>query len=288
MFFHFQLTPIAEIKPWGKKDDLSLHWFGLSDGRYWIQIGETEVFRYSKAILAAYPPQDLALATPSLDPYLDYYVVRLWEDILEIVPDILDPLPAPLVQRMEPIDQWLQWCQKARSWQGYPEETEETEIPDARREMYNEALLWWWDRKLYTGAVRFHPGMRFWSDGQFVHCLWDSRDSRDPRLDGQLIWEAVYGTEVIPVTTFLEAVTSFNIRFISAMAERVHTVQASWPRPEITLDLAQLAREHVQRSEHFAQRLAEVPTRAKAATQWERILEALKAIENDPGFRAMP
>jgi hypothetical protein len=133
MFFHFQLTPIAEIKPWGKKDEPSLHWFGLSDGRYWIQIGETEVFRYSKTVLAAYPPQDPALATHSLDPYLDYYVARLWEDILEIVPDILDPLPAPLVQRMEPIDTWLQWCQKAHIWQEDPQEICSEEALDARR-----------------------------------------------------------------------------------------------------------------------------------------------------------
>jgi len=285
MFFHFQLTPIAEIKPWGKKNEPSLHWFGLSDGRYWIQIGETEVFRYSKAVLAAYPPQDQALATHSLNPYLDYYVTRLWEDILEIVPDILDPLPAPLVQRMEPIDTWLQWCQKAHIWQEDPQEICSEETLDARRDMYNEALLWWWDRKLYTGAIRFHPGIHFWSDGQFVHCTWDSRDSQ---VDSRLIWEAVYGIKVIPVTTFMEAVTSFNTRFISAMAERVHTVQASWSRPEIELDLAQLAHEHVQRSEHFAKRMAEVPTRANAATEWERILEAIRAIENDPGFLAIP
>jgi hypothetical protein len=282
MFFHFQLTPIAEIKPWEKKDEPSLHWFGLSDGRYWIQIGETEVFRYSKTVLAAYPPQDPALATHSLDPYLDYYVTRFWEDILEIVPYILDPLPAPLVQRMEPIDKWLQWCQKAHIWQEDPQEICSEETLDARRDMYNQALLWWWNRKLYTGPIKFYPGIHFWNDGQLIHCLWDSRDTQFE--DSLFIWEALYETKAIPATTFMEAVTSFNERFISAMAERVNTVLASWSRPEIAVDFAQLAREHVQRSEHFAKRMAEVPTRAKAATEWESILEAIRAIENDPGF----
>ena len=82
----------------------------------------------------------------------------------------------------------------------------------------------------------------------------------------------------------MEAVTTFNERFIAAMAERVGTVLAGWSRPEIALDFAQLAREHVQRSEHFAKRMAEVPTRAKSATEWEQCLEAIRAIENDPQF----
>lgn len=131
--------------------------------------------------------------------------------------------------------------------------------------------------------------MRFWSDGQFVHCLWDTRGSRDSHIgNNPYIWEAVYGTAVIPVTTFMEAIISFNTRFIAAMAERVHTVQTSWARPEIKIDLDQLAREHVQRSEHFAQRMSEIPKRAKTATDWEHILAAIKAIDNDPDFIALP
>jgi hypothetical protein len=86
----------------------------------------------------------------------------------------------------------------------------------------------------------------------------------------------------------MDAVSSFNTGFITAMAERVHTVQASWSRPEITLDLAQLAHAQAQRSEHFAKRMAEVPARAKAAAEWETILEAIRAIENDPSFLALP
>ena len=149
MFFHFQLNPIAEIAPWGKKDEPVLHWFGLSDGRYWIQIGETELFRYSKPVLAAYPPQDSALATHTLQPYVDYFVARLWEDILAIVPDVLDPLPAFLLRRMEPIDQWLQWCQKAERWREDAREMCTEEVSEARGDLLRAALEWWWRRHLY-------------------------------------------------------------------------------------------------------------------------------------------
>ncbi|HTI13753.1 MAG TPA: DUF5984 family protein [Dictyobacter sp.] len=284
MFFHFQLNPIAEIKPWGKKDEPVLHWFGLSDGQYWIQIGETELFRYSNMFLEAYYPQS-SVAVCTLQSYVDYYVVRLWEDILAIMPTILDPLPTSLVQRVEPIDKWLQWCEKVRNWLDDPQELCSEETLDTRLDIYNKALLWWENRQLYTGPINFEPGIFFWSDGQFVHCVWDSRDSKSK--DKFLIWASVYGTEVVPMTTFIEAVTSFNGRFISAMAERVDTALVDWSRPEIQLDLGQLADEHLQRSEHFAKCIAEIPVRAKSATEWESILEAISVIENDPDFLAI-
>lgn len=282
MYFHFQLNPIAKIKPWGQKEKPILHWFGLSDGRYWIQIGETEVFRYSKRFLAAYPPQDSASVAGSFQPHVDYYIVRLWEDILAMVPDILDPLPTPLLERLEPIDEWLHWCQKAEKWREDAREMCSEEESDARGDLLCAALDWWWKRDLYTGPITFSPGIHFWSDGQLIHCLWDSRHSRFQ--EDIPLWEAIYGSTAIPMTTFMDAVTSFNERFIAAMAERVKTVQAFWSRPEIALDFAQLAREHVQRSEHFARRMAEIPSRAKAANEWEQSLEAIKAIENDPHF----
>ena len=35
----FELTPVAEIEPWGCAPDLSLHWFGLSYGSYHLEAG---------------------------------------------------------------------------------------------------------------------------------------------------------------------------------------------------------------------------------------------------------
>lgn len=285
MFFHFKLTPIAEIKPWGKKDELVLHWFGLSDGKYWIEIGETELFRYSKAVLAAQAAQNTTVARDSLQPYVDYFVVRLWEDILEIMPAILDPLPAPLAQRVASIDNWLLWCQRAQSWQEDQQELCSEETLNARNALYNQALEWWWDRQLYTGPIAFYPGIHFWNDGQSIHCLWDSRNTQ--LANGLFAWEAVYGTKAISVQTFIEAVTSFNNRFISAMTERVNIVQTFWSRTEIAVDLDRLVHDHDQRSQYFAKRMAEIPNRTKTTREWESILAAIAGIENDSGFLAM-
>ncbi|MCA2217987.1 DUF5984 family protein, partial [Jidongwangia harbinensis] len=34
--FEFELRPNAEVPPWGG-DKLTLHWFGLTSGWYWIR-----------------------------------------------------------------------------------------------------------------------------------------------------------------------------------------------------------------------------------------------------------
>lgn len=39
MLFEFILKPLDEVARWGTARD-SLHWFGSTDGEYWIQAGE--------------------------------------------------------------------------------------------------------------------------------------------------------------------------------------------------------------------------------------------------------
>ncbi len=35
-----------EVLPWGNPGELSLHWFGLTDGKYWIQAGDDALLEY--------------------------------------------------------------------------------------------------------------------------------------------------------------------------------------------------------------------------------------------------
>jgi hypothetical protein len=51
MLFNFVLCPLEEITPWGNEDQYSLSWFGLTEGGYWLQVGEDQLFRYSGDIL---------------------------------------------------------------------------------------------------------------------------------------------------------------------------------------------------------------------------------------------
>jgi hypothetical protein len=132
MQFHFQLVPLAEVAPWGEKRK-SLHWFGLTDGYFWVDVAGQELFRYSQAVLnhwqQCYPAErDL--------PYTNYNIARYWEDLLEMLPAVLDPVPDDLAQRVVDQDAWSAWQERATTWM-------ESQDSDAAWDTYYMAHGWW-------------------------------------------------------------------------------------------------------------------------------------------------
>lgn len=123
--FGFELTPLAEVGTWGRETP-RLHWFGLTDGWYWIELGEIRLLRFSA---------DYEI------PYVDYYVVRLWEDLLGLLPAVLEEVPADLVGFLR--SDHLGW--------------NEVESDDAEA-----AIYWWSDRYLDLGYLREPPTLCCW------------------------------------------------------------------------------------------------------------------------------
>ncbi|QUQ72257.1 DUF5984 family protein [Kutzneria sp. CA-103260] len=62
--FRFRLTPLDQVTPWSS--EYWPHWFGLSDGTYWIELDGHRL-----------------LCGRDGGPFIDYYVCRFWEDLVE-------------------------------------------------------------------------------------------------------------------------------------------------------------------------------------------------------------
>lgn len=45
---NFQLQELDKIIPWGEEPNLSLHWFGLTDGQLWIDVGTRTIYEYNE------------------------------------------------------------------------------------------------------------------------------------------------------------------------------------------------------------------------------------------------
>lgn len=60
--FEFTLTPVDAITPWGHPGQEHLHWYALSDGRFWIEAGP---------------------ARP-LGEGVDFYIAQIWESLVDI------------------------------------------------------------------------------------------------------------------------------------------------------------------------------------------------------------
>ncbi len=224
--FRFELRPVAEVAPWGGERP-TLSWFGLSDGWYWIELGDVDLLRYL--------PED-----GEARPYVDYYVVRLWEDLLQLLPVATEDVPADLVDVLR----------------------SQLELGD----LVDDALITWYsDHFLDVGYLRNAPGICCWREGSQVTISWRGSDP-------SLFAAPPSGEVTVGLPEFLAAVEEFHGAFIAAMEARVAEVVAA-PPVGVGIDLAQLQAEHTDRATWLARAIAQTP-----ATDWSQVrMEARRA-----------
>lgn len=172
--FNFHLRELAAIEPFGGERP-TLHWFGLSDGWYWLTVGGSELFRYDRAFMRREEPW---CADPTALPYVDYYVVRLWEDLLEQLPAVLAPVPPELAERVSDAVSWRDWQERASQWLDALDEHGDQAAFDAAVDLVEAACGWWVERRLDTGYLRHGSRLRFWRVGDTVHLRWNDRGER--------------------------------------------------------------------------------------------------------------
>jgi hypothetical protein len=263
--FNFRLKPLMEVTPWGTGDAQSLHWFGLTDGWYWLDVGEEELFRYTPQLIQHLKRSDNF-------PYVDDQIVRLWENVIGLLPTILEPLPLSLLHKINVYESWFHWIEKAQQW---IDATEDQQLID----VYTDALDWWGARQLWTGHLINGPRIALWSDGPLIHLEWDHRGFD---WDGMQTWTAQTGKFSLSLNDFLEEVRSFNMRLIQSMGERVQEIKREWPRPNVFINIDQLEKEQIDRANQLQKSLS-AASRHKP-TNWERVLTAAAWIESAPNF----
>jgi hypothetical protein len=200
--FRFDLVPLEEVTPWGERN--SLHWFGLAEGWYCLDIDGRELLRYSDHTMGMWRTGSDGPARAH--PWVDYYVVRLWEDMLEVLPHALEPVPGDLVEFM--VGESMNWC--------------ETDDPAA-----DVAMSAYGDRIVDTGYLRVGPHLRWWREvdtADTIVIAW--RYPTDPH--GEISFTAPeYGQASVSTEEFVSAVTDFDRSLLDAMQTRSH----NWPRP---------------------------------------------------------
>lgn len=289
MRIQFRLRPVDDIAPWGPVsttdvratdwlDRPHLHWFALTDGWYWIEAGEAELFRYSQAeVNAAVQEDPNAPWAPQLleMPYVDYYVVRLWEDLLEILPDVLEPVPSRLAAPLESERRWMAWERQAKA---AVEAVEDEILNEKASDLLEAAAGWWWNRHLDTLYLQAGPQIWFWSDGRNAHVEWDNQTSI---RDGIPVWETSGGSHSMPAHAFLQEIRAFDARLMRQMQDRITSVQTEWTRPEIALDPG-LTEEHLARSRRMQQCMESIARHPPTA--WDEVFHAIAQIEALPTF----
>jgi hypothetical protein len=250
--FRFALAPLDQVAAWGRESP-ELHWFGLTEGWYWIELAGTELLRYSPETLQLHRGD----GPGAHHPYVDHYVARLWEDLGSLSPAVLQPVPADLLEFIasEPED----WTADSSTPDG--------DLSDILLEddAALAAVTWYDGHVLDLGYLRQPPRIRAWrtvgDDVDIITLTWRHSDDGDIRFAAD-----PFGSASMPSTSFLDAVRELDHDLMLSMAERIGELERAGPAPGVRLDLDRLRAEHLDRMAWLGRRL-----RAEPATGWDEI-----------------
>ena len=222
--FEFQLASLRSIEPWGTAPNRTLHWFGLSDGTYHIELGPTRLLEYA--------------ARKGWPRFVEYNVARIHEDILAMLPNVLESIPNSVTRYFVNGELGKTLGHLQRTWETLPDGDNILDV----------AILALERRLLDTGYLNPSARIWIWSHGTKTVIEWDNRDRV---VDGKPAWASAYGRYEMEREQFFEEVKSFHTRFVAAMDERVRKVCLNWNRQDVEIDLKRLAEEQAERCGSF-------------------------------------
>lgn len=250
--FEFELRPLAAVPPWGG-DHPRLHWFGLTSGWYWISAQGYEFLRYSHE----------AVRTWDLErPYPDYYVARLWEDLIVLRWALQEPVPEDLISFVD----------------GTFLPREFPVNDDDFGDDVDAAFSFQSDYALDLGYLTDAPQLTCWRhavDGSDVVTLSQQIPPRKAgTFDGRKRLDVT-----VPAAELFAAFDNFDRRFIAAMEDRVAELERG-PLPAIDLDLQHLRVEHTQRSSWLERRLG-----SRRDVDWTKVRAGVAQLRSWPPAR---
>jgi hypothetical protein len=217
--FLFKLRDIDEIEPWGKPGSKSLSWFGLTDGAYCIETTAGRLLEHTDAI------------DPGLgEPWCDYQVARLFEDLITLWPKVCEPIPSDIRNR------YFAWRDNECEWIKKAENTEFFDV-------WHEANWWFTERQLDFSYLRVKPSLHLWRVGPNIQLRWRAQPP----------WLPAAATLSIPFEIACRNVSSFFQEFLAAMNRRVALIEhEGWRRKDCAIDIRRLVAEQVERTEEAA------------------------------------
>jgi hypothetical protein len=261
--FEFKLKPLQEVMPWGQEPNLRLNWDDLADGIYYMNVGEEQLFRVTKEILIhwkkKYPNTDVN------QPFIDIFGVRFYDDLLENLVDIIQPIPIELQKYIASHKENNYWLKQV--WGLF----------DGSDEIHDTCFLatqWCSNRHLLsTKCLKPLPNITFFRINDIVHIRWDNGDNSD--IDGISYWTSARGEYTLSVEAFIQEVESFHQRLMEEMEQRVHIISTNNPfDPRVKIDIPNLIKEHEQRKNSLAEAMRCKPS----VEDWSTVINATEKL----------
>ena len=258
---HFQLQELDYVMLWGEEPHRHIHWFGLTDGVLWIDVGNQTIYEYSEAALACWGGNVR---------YNDYQIVRFLEDFFGILRYVGESIPEELYLGLD------EFNDKMDAWKEMHDDDEDEQFDEFYFNEYCELNQWHADRSFDSGHLVGGPYISCFRCGEKLKIIWESNYLLE---DGSSIWTSPKGSYEMPYDEFVASVTTFWGEFTEAMDKQVKAaVEKEWDGVE--LDKKRLIEENEERKQRFLQDLSYL-NGTPIKTDWEKTLGFYAKMEQE-------
>jgi hypothetical protein len=246
----FLLRDVADITPWGPPSDQWLHWFALSDGCNCIEAPQGRLLEMHEC-------------APGLaEPWCDYQVVRLFEDLLEVWPVIAERVPEDIFGLID------------ADFEAHIDAlhaSDENDDDDALWEAVAVACEWFRARRVSMAHLASGPKLHLWRVGDTMRLRWVANPGGDPERDH---WTVARADCQIAFGDVARGTQEFAEHFLGAMGARVATIlREGWTRGDCAIDLDNLQQQQSDREAWAREMLSQ-----EHHTDWDATRAALKKI----------
>lgn len=258
---NFKLKKLDKIEPFGQESHRSLHWFGLTDGLLWIEVGTQTIYEYSEEANDFFG---------SCGRYNEYQIARFLEDFTHIFRYVGESVPEKLYQNID------RFGERSEQWRISHEEEEDALFDLFFDEEYCTLCEWWWNRGFDSGHLIGGPEIYCFRCGEKIKILWESTFQTG---SGKSIWTAPKGCFEMPYEEFISSVTFFLHSFFDAMDEQVeNAVKRDWG--SIELDKQRLLEENEKRKSDFLGAI-DLLKNTDEYTDWDKVMALYEKMEHE-------
>ncbi|MBW8687750.1 DUF5984 family protein [Chitinophaga rhizophila] len=255
---NFKLKHPDNIIPWGDDTETTMHWFGLTDGEYWLDINKATLYEYTDEILAGGDPDD--------SRYVAYQVVRLIEDWTSIFESIAEPIPEGFYAISRNCNYLYRFYGAVQQWLEKLSEDPAIDM-DAYYEKYDKTIEWVYSRTLVATHLTGGPSISFFRNGDNISIVWraDHQTANDIP-----VWTAQNGEVEISYNQFVSEMEDFGKRFFNAMATQIQlAIAKDWGATNINKE--RLMQEQQERKAAFEKNLEILKGTPTKHTDWDAI-----------------
>lgn len=238
-----------EIVPWGGENK-SLHWYGLTDGLLWIEVGDSVIYEYTET-------HDDEMGKPII--YNDYQLSRFMEDFFGILPFVAESVPDYLYKDIE------LFYERMNKWDLLHYDLSDEEYNEFYFGIYGELDNPIFLRKFDSGHLIGGPDIGCVRHEDKIKIYWRSCEDENKKS----LWTSPQGVYEMDYEEFVNEVFRFYNAFFKDMDKQVENVKNNG-LPGVYVDIEALCRENETRKDSFKQKIDMLKSEQKGETDWDK------------------